>query len=162
MADPLTLDGFDLKILAVLQDDARLGNQEIAERVALSASQCSRRRIRLEEAGVIRGYRADLAPERLGLDVTVFTHVTLAAHNPDNARRFADLVRRLDFVLEAYTLTGDSDYLLKMIVPDLKSLSAALNDALLPHQSVAQVRSAVVLDKLKSDARLPLSSIKRS
>lgn len=54
MADPLTLDGFDLKILAVLQDDARLGNQEIAERVALSASQCSRRRIRLEEAGVIR------------------------------------------------------------------------------------------------------------
>ena len=72
MADPLTLDGFDLKILAVLQDDARLGNQEIAERVGLSASQCSRRRIRLEESGVIQGYRADLAPERLGLDVTVF------------------------------------------------------------------------------------------
>src|SRR3954449_5049775 len=99
MTEPLTLDGFDLKILAALQEDGRLGNQELADRVHLSASQCSRRRLRLEERGVVRGYRAALAPGMLGLSVVVFTKVALSTHNRDNARRFADLVRGLDCVL---------------------------------------------------------------
>jgi DNA-binding Lrp family transcriptional regulator len=152
----VTLDGFDLKILAALQEDGRLTNQELAERVGLSASQCSRRRLGLEERGVIRGYPAQLAPARLGLGVTVFTQVTLARHSPDNARRFADLVGRLDFVLEAHALTGDADYLLKMIVPDLPALSEVVNEHLLPHDSVANVRSAVVLQTLKEGTALPL------
>jgi len=156
MTDPLNLDGFDLKILAALQQDGRLGNQELAERVHLSASQCSRRRLRLEERGVVRGYRAELAPEPLGLAVTVFTKVALATHNRDNARRFAELVPGLDCVLEAHVMTGDSDYLLKLIVPDLKALSAVINDVLLPHESVSHVHSAVVLDTLKAAAPLPL------
>ena len=156
MTEAVTLDGFDLKILAALQADARLTNAELAERVNLSASQCSRRRIRLEEAGVIRGYRADLSPARVGLDVVVFTRVSLATHSGDNAQRFADLVRRLPCVLEAHALTGDSDYLLKMIVPDLKTLAAIVNDSLLPHPSVAQVRTSVVLQTLKDGAPLPL------
>lgn len=150
------LDGFDLKLLAALQVDGRLGNQELADRVHLSASQCSRRRIRLEEAGIVRGYRADLDPAALGLAVVVFTRVTLAAHSRDNARRFVDLVKSLDCVLEAFSMTGDSDYLLKIIVPDLKTLSAVVNGALLPHESVASVRSSVVLDTLKDGAPLPL------
>lgn len=150
------LDGFDLKLLAALQVDGRLGNQELADRVHLSASQCSRRRIRLEEAGIVRGYRADLDPAALGLAVVVFTRVTLAAHSRDNARRFVDLVKSLDCVLEAFSMTGDSDYLLKIIVPDLKALSAVVNGALLPHESVASVRSSVVLDTLKDGAPLPL------
>ena len=156
MGNALALDGFDLKILAALQQDGRLGNQELAERVALSASQCSRRRIRLEEAGIIRGYRAELAAERLGLTVLVFVQVTLATHSRDNARRFAELVRGLECVLEAHALTGDSDYLLKIVVPDLKALAAVVNDALLPHESVAHVRSSIVLDTLKAEARLPM------
>ena len=156
MGNALALDGFDLKILAALQQDGRLGNQELAERVALSASQCSRRRIRLEEAGIIRGYRAELAAERLGLTVLVFVQVTLATHSRDNARRFAELVRGLECVLEAHALTGDSDYLLKIVVPDLKALSAVVNEALLPHESVARVRSSIVLDTLKAEARLPM------
>ena len=156
MGNALALDGFDLKILAALQQDGRLGNQELAERVALSASQCSRRRIRLEEAGIIRGYRAELAAERLGLTVLVFVQVTLATHSRDNARRFAELVRGLECVLEAHALTGDSDYLLKIVVPDLKALSAVVNEALLPHESVAHVRSSIVLDTLKAEARLPM------
>jgi len=156
MGNALALDGFDLKILAALQQDGRLGNQDLAERVALSASQCSRRRIRLEEAGIIRGYRAELAAERLGLTVLVFVQVTLATHSRDNARRFAELVRGLDCVLEAHALTGDSDYLLKIVVPDLKALSAVVNEALLPHESVAHVRSSIVLDTLKAEARLPM------
>lgn len=162
MADPIALDAFDLKILAALQTDGRLTNGELAERVNLSASQCSRRRLRLEERGLVRGYRADLDPAALGLSVTVFTRVTLAAHSRDNSRRFADLVRGLDCVLEAHSLTGDSDYLLKLIVPDLKALSAVVNDALLPHESVASVRSSVVLDTLKDSAPLPLGRLRLS
>lgn len=160
MTNPITLDAFDLKILAALQEDGRLGNQELADRVNLSASQCSRRRIRLEARGVVRGYRADLAPELLGLGVIVFTRVTLHAHSGDNSRRFAELVQGLDCVLEAHALTGDSDYLLKMIVPDLKALSLVVNERLLHHDSVAHVRSSVVLTTLKDGAPLPLSGLR--
>jgi DNA-binding Lrp family transcriptional regulator len=156
VAEPVELDPFDLRILSALQADGRLGNQELADRVHLSASQCSRRRLRLERAGIVRGYRADLDPARLGLDVTVFTRVTLAAHSRDNARRFVELVQGLDCVLEAFSMTGDSDYLLKIIVPDLKALSDVVNGSLLPHESVASVRSSVVLDTLKDAAPLPL------
>ena len=162
MQELTSLDGFDLKILAALQQDGRLTNQELADQVGLSPSQCSRRRSALEDSGVVKGYRADLDPEKLGLGLTVFTHVSLAAHNPDNSRKFADLVRRLEFALEAHALTGDTDYLVKMIVPDLKALSAVVNEQLLPHESVANVRTAVVLDTLKNDARMPLSWIKPS
>jgi DNA-binding Lrp family transcriptional regulator len=160
MHSSVTLDGFDLKILAALQQDGRLTNQELADRVGLSPSQCSRRRAALEDSGVVKGYRADLDPEKLGLGLTVFTHVSLATHNPDNARKFAEMVRQLEFALEAHALTGDTDYLVKMIVPDLKSLSAVVNERLLPHESVANVRTAVVLDTLKNDARMPLSWIR--
>lgn len=159
MDNSVALDGFDLRILEALQADGRLGNADLSERVRLSPSQCSRRRIRLEESGVIRGYRADLAPDRVGLGIVVFTNVALSAHSGDNARRFAELVRSLDCVLEAHALTGDSDYLLKMIVPDLKALSAVVNEALLPHASVARVRSSVVLDTLKDAAPLPLARL---
>ena len=159
MTAEITLDGFDLKILAALQADGRLSNQDLAERVHLSASQCSRRRSRLEERGIVRGYRAELAPALVGLGVTVFTRISLAAHSRDNARRFAELVQGLDCVLEAHALTGDSDYLLKMIVPDLQALSEIVNGALLPHESVAQVRSSVVLTTLKEGAPLPLAGL---
>lgn len=161
MRETIDLDGFDLAILDALGRDGRLGNADLALCVNLSASQCSRRRIRLEESGVIRGYRADLAPDRIGLDVVVFTKVRLAAHNGDNARRFADLVRRLPCVLEAHAMTGDSDYLLKMIVPDLRALSAVVNGELLPHESVAQVQTSVVLQTLKEGAPLPLPEARR-
>jgi DNA-binding Lrp family transcriptional regulator len=162
MQNSTRLDGFDLKILAALQQDGRLTNQELADRVGLSPSQCSRRRSALEDGGVVKGYRADLDPEKLGLGLTVFTHVSLAAHNPDNSRKFADLVSRLEFALEAHALTGDTDYLVKLIVPDLKALSAVINEHLLPHESVANVRTAVVLDTLKTDTRMPLSCVKPS
>jgi|SRR6516162_203889 len=158
VVDQVTLDGADLRILAALQSDARLTNLELADRVNLSASQCSRRRLRLEQAGVIRGYRAELALEPLGLNITVFTKVSLVAHSGDNARRFAKLVRGLDCVLEAHALTGDSDYLLKMVVPDLKSLSSVVNNILLAHPSVAHVHSSVVMETLKNPGPLPLAN----
>jgi DNA-binding Lrp family transcriptional regulator len=156
----ISIDGFDLKMLVALQDDGRLTNQQLADAVGLSASQCSRRRMRLEEEGVIAGYHADLDSERLGFNVIAFVHITLATHSPDNARHFRDLVQRVDDVQEAYSLTGDADYLLKTILRDLKSLSDIVNNVLMPHPSVAHVRSSIVLDRLKVTAKLPLQDMK--
>jgi DNA-binding Lrp family transcriptional regulator len=156
------MDGFDLKLLAALQDDGRLTNNELGEKVGLSASQCSRRRASLEAAGLIRGYRADLAAERLGFRLLVFVQVTLATHSGDNAEKFRKLVTRLDEVQEAYATTGDTDYLLKIVVPDLKDLSVLVNEILLPHESVARVRSSIVLDRLKETAWLPLRALLKS
>ena len=152
----ISLDDADLRLLDALQKDGRLTNQELAERVGLSASQCSRRRAHLEEAGVIRSYRADLSPEAVGFNVLVFVQVALSAHSPDNSRRFRDLVARIEEVQEAYSLTGETDYLLKIAVPDLRSLSKLVSETLLAHDTVAHVRSSVVLDRLKETARLPL------
>jgi DNA-binding Lrp family transcriptional regulator len=156
MQESDSLDSLDLRLLAALQDNGRLTNQEIGERIGLSPSQCSRRRVALEEAGLIRGYRADLAAEALGFRLLVFINVTLAAHSRDNARAFRDLIARVDEVQEAYALTGDADYLLKVVVRDLKDLSVLVNDVLLPHGTVARVRSSIVLDRLKESARLKL------
>jgi DNA-binding Lrp family transcriptional regulator len=158
MQESASLDSLDLRLLAALQDNGRLTNQEIGERIGLSPSQCSRRRVALEEAGLIRGYRADLAAEALGFRLLVFINVTLAAHSRDNARAFRDLITRVDEVQEAYALTGDADYLLKVVVRDLKDLSVLVNDVLLPHETVARVRSSIVLDRLKESARLKLVS----
>ncbi len=145
----ISVDAFDLKILSALQDDGRLTNQQLADVAGLSASQCSRRR------------HADLASEALGFNVIAFIHITLATHSPDNAKRFRTLVNRVDDIQEAYSLTGDADYLLKVVLRDLKSLSDIVNNVLMPHQSVAHVRSSIVLDRLKESSRLPLKELRR-
>jgi DNA-binding Lrp family transcriptional regulator len=155
----IQVDPFDLKMLAALQEDGRLTNQELADRVGLSASQCSRRRMRLEETRVIAGYHADLSGEALGFNLIAFIHITLATHSPDNAKKFRALITGVDSVQEAYSLTGDADYVLKAVLRDLKSLSDIVNNVLMPHPSVAHVRSSVVLDRLKESAKLPLKAL---
>src|SRR5690554_3388103 len=112
------IDKFDRKILSLLQEDARLTNNDLSERVNLSPSQCSRRRQRLEEEGLIRGYKAVLDRDRLGFSLVNVISVTLSTHNRDNAHRFADLLTRLPEVLEAHALTGEMDYFLKVVTPD--------------------------------------------
>ena len=154
------MDDFDVKLLQALGEDGRLTNNDLGDRVGLSASQCSRRRSALENAGVIEGYHAALSSEALGLAVLAFVHVTLAAHSPDNAKRFQELIARTEEVQEAYSLTGEADYLVKIAVVDLKALSRILNDVLLAHGSVAHVYSAIVLDRLKNTARLPLTHLR--
>lgn len=152
----VSLDAFDFRILRALQNDGRLTNQNLAEIAGLSASQCSRRRMRLEEEKVISGYRAELASDALGFGVVAFIQITLATHSPDNAKKFRALVNRIDDIQEAYSLTGDADYVIKAVLRDLKSLSHMVNDVLMPHPSVAHVRSSIVLDRLKESGKLPL------
>jgi DNA-binding Lrp family transcriptional regulator len=155
------MDEFDLKLLDALQDDGRLTNNELADRIGLSASQCSRRRAALEKSGVIESYRAVLAAETLGLDVLVFVQVGLATHSPDSAQAFVKLINDIEEVQEAFSLTGEADYLIKMAVPDLRTLSRILYELFLPHRSVARVRSSVVLNRVKQTTRLPLRYLSR-
>ena len=150
------LDQFDRKILALLQGDARLTSNDLSESVNLSPSQCSRRRQRLEDDGFIRGYRAILDRDRLGFSLVSVISVTLSTHNRDNARRFGELVSRLPEVQEAHALTGEMDYFLKVVTPDLKSLAEFVNGVLLPHESVQHVKTAIVLETLKETAALPI------
>jgi DNA-binding Lrp family transcriptional regulator len=150
------MDDFDVKLLKALQEDGRLTNNELAERIGLSASQCSRRRAALEESGVIESYHAALSAEAIGLDVLVFIQVGLATQSPDSGAAFIKLISGIEEIQEAFSLTGDADFLVKMAVPDLKTLAHILNDVLLPHRSVAHVHSYVVLDRVKQTTQLPL------
>ncbi len=142
------LDKLDLKLLAELQRDGRLTNNDLSERIALSPSQCSRRRARLETEGFIRGYRADIDRQKMGLGLMVVISVTLATHNRDTAKRFSELLADLPEVLEAYSLTGEMDYHLKVVTRDLAALSHFVNEVLLPHDSVQHVKTSIVLNVL--------------
>jgi DNA-binding Lrp family transcriptional regulator len=158
--DLCALDQFDIKLLAALEADGRLTNSELAEKVGLSASQCSRRRIRLEEAGIIEGYSARLNARRLGIGLLALIQVSMSPHSKENAKKFSDFVNAVEEIQEAYALTGDADYLLKVVVPDLKNLSRIINDLILPHASVSHVKSSIVLTTLKDTHQLPLTATK--
>ncbi len=152
----MTLDQFDLRILALLQDDASLTNAALSERVNLSPSQCSRRRIALEEAGYITGYRAELDAAKLGYGVEAFTRVTLEAHSETTAEEIAGFFASLKEVQQAYTLTGDADYLIHVRVRSLDELASFVHRRLLPHPKVAQVRSDIVLQRMGRRRGVPL------
>lgn len=155
----MQLDKTDLEILTRLQENGRLTNNELADLVALSPSQCSRRRARLEAEGYIRSYHADISRDKLGYQLIAIISVTLSTHDRDSARHFADLVRGMPQVLEAYSVTGNMDYLLKAVTTDLSGLSRLINDNLLPHHSVQHVMTAIVLETLKETPGLPVSAM---
>ena len=144
----MSLNLLDLKLLVVLQDDASLSNAELAERIGLSASQCSRRRAGLEEAGYIR---ADLDARKLGYSIEAFTRVTLSAHSESTAEEFAHFLEGLDEVQQAHSVAGDADYLLHLRVRSLDELAELVHKRLLLHPHVAQVRSDIVLKTIKEN-----------
>ncbi|EYD74884.1 Transcriptional regulator, AsnC family [Rubellimicrobium mesophilum DSM 19309] len=154
--DARTIDATDLRLLAELQRDATITAQDLGECLNLSPSQAARRRQRLEAEGVVAGYLARLDPDRLGLKVQAFIQVQMAAHSPDAARDFARLLATLPQVVAAWTITGQSDYLLRVWCADLAELNRLVHGSLLPHPSVARVQSQIVMDQLKPEAGLPL------
>lgn len=101
-------------------------------------------------------YHAALDRERLGFGLVNLISVTLSTHNRDNARQFTKLIRELPEVMDAYALTGEMDYMLKVITKDLKGLSIFVNEYLLPHESVQNVKTAIVLETIKEGGGLPL------
>lgn len=150
------LDPADRKILAALQQDATLTAQALGERINLSPSQAARRRARLEAAGYVTATTARLDPARLGLTVQAFVQVQMASHAPDQARGFERLLQTLPEVVSVWTLTGESDYLLRVWCADLGALNQIIHGRLLPHPAVARVHSQIVMDQLKTFRGLPL------
>ncbi len=149
------LDPTDSRLLAEVQRNAMVTAQELGDCLNLSASQAARRRQRLEQDGYITGYRAQLAPQRLGLSVQAFVQVQMARHAPENARAFGLLIATLPEVISAWTLTGEADYLLRVWCADLPALNRLIHERLLPHPAVARVQSQIVMDQFKADAPLP-------
>lgn len=150
------LDAADVRLLDCLQRQARLSNVELSERVGLSASQCYRRLRRLEEAGLIGGYVALLDREKLGLGVMAFVNVTLEKHGEHPAQAFREAVLDEPEILECYAVSGEADYLLRVVAADLKAFSDFLLHRLMRLPMVANVRSSILLDELKATSALPL------
>ena len=156
MVDASGLDGFDVNLLAELQTDGRLTNAELGERVHLSASQVSRRVQRLIDEGFIERFRAILSRQKLGLGLTVYCMVTLKIHAGDSMLAFHERVRSLPEVMECQSLTGEADYVLKIVVADLKRFSDFMSEHLMKAPEVANIRSSVVLESIKETGAYPL------
>jgi len=152
----LDLDRIDRRILEFLQDHGRASNLELAQAANLSPAQCHRRHKRLEEMGYIAGYETRLNQARLGLGVIAFIHVAMEKGHLRDMPKFQDLIADLPQVLECYTVTGDFDYVVKVIARDLKALSVFLMETLIQLPGVTGVRSSVCLDEIKCTMALPL------
>lgn len=152
----MTLDETDIRLLAALQGDAQLTAQDLGTLLHLSPSQAGRRRQRLERRGLIRGYTARLDPAGLGLAIQAFVQVEMATQAPAQAESFARLLSTRAEVVSAWSLTGTTDYLLRVYCADLPALNRLVHDVLLAHPAVARVHSQIVMEQCKSDAPLPL------
>lgn len=158
MAKP-RLDAIDIRILKVLQQAADISNIDLAERVGLSPTPCLRRVRILEEAGIIRTRVTLLDPKVLGLSVSVFVSVTLEKQVKERLQEFEAEVRRRPEVVECYLMTGESDYLLRIVVPDLATYERFLKDSLTRIPGVASIKSSFALDQVAYSTALPLDHL---
>ncbi len=150
------LDEKDRAILGFLQEDARITSTELAKRVDLSPPGLQKRVRKLEELGVIEAYRTLLNREMLGFDMLCFIQVTLQRHEPEAIQRFRDLVQSMPEVMECFHLTGEYDYLLKVIVHNRKHLEHFLVDKLTPIRGMDKIRTSLVLSEIKVTTAVPL------
>jgi len=150
------LDAIDRRIVAALQADARLSNVELAEKVGLSPSPCLRRVRRLEKAGYIEGYRAALRRERVGLGFSAFLGVKIDGHANERAQTFEKAVTAMPEVISCHLVSGEADYFLEVVVPDLEHYQRFLVGKLLNLPIVREVRSNIAIQTLKAGAPLPL------
>ncbi len=152
----IMLDQTDSRLLAALQANGQLSAQDLGDLLALSPSQAGRRRQRLEAEGYISGYRAIVAPEKIGLGVEAFIRIVMATHTAENARDFVRMTRVAPEIVAAWTLTGEADYLLRVYCADLTALNRLVQQVLLPHPAVSRVQSQIVMERVKPDAPLPV------
>jgi Lrp/AsnC family transcriptional regulator, leucine-responsive regulatory protein len=150
------MDRYDRKIVELLQLQGRATNVELAEQIHLSAPQCLRRVRQLEEKGVIRRYAALADPESLGLGVMAFVSLAVDREEVKRARELERSIRQYPEILECYTISGDFDYLLKVVAKDLKALSQFLTDRLMQLSGVASVRSMICMEEIKPISPLPV------
>jgi Lrp/AsnC family leucine-responsive transcriptional regulator len=160
MSEPLVLDALDRRILRVLQADGRITFDALAAQVGLSSSAALRRVRRLEDSGVIGGYVAVVPPERIGLGLTAYINVRLEKHTESHKRNpmdaFKAAVQAWPEVVECAALTGEMDYLLRVVVEDMAHYSRFIMETLLKHPSVEDCKSSFMLERIKGTAAWPL------
>jgi len=153
----MSFDRIDRQILAHLQQDGRMTNVELAERVGLTAPPCLRRVRALEEAGVIRGYHADLDPASLGFPITVFAMVSLRSQAEHDLAAFEAHVAEIPEIRECHMLNGEIDFILKIVASDLKSFQEILTTHLTPAPNVASVKTSLTIRTAKSTSGIPVT-----
>ncbi len=151
----ISIDAIDRKILTCLQRDATLPVAEIAERVGLSTTPCWRRIQRLERDGVIAGRVALLDPDKLNLGVTVFVHIRTAQHNAAWLEKFAAAVAAIPEIVELYRMSGDIDYLMRVVVPDIAGYDA-IYQRLIAAVELSDVSSTFAMERIKHTTALPV------
>ena len=153
----MELDRYDRRILEVLQDDGRISNQELAERIGLSPSPCLRRVRALEESGLIAGYRAILDARQLGLSLMALIHISMDRHTPERFANFEEKVGTLPAVMECLLVTGqDADYQLKVVVEDMDAFQQLLLEQITRIEGVSGVHSSFVLRRVIDKTALPV------
>lgn len=150
------IDHTDLRLLNALQRNAQSTATELSELLNLSASQIGRRRQRLEAAGYITSVTAKVNARKLGLTVQAFVQVQTGTHKAETHSAFHKLVDRQPEIIAAWTMTGEADYMLRVVCADLAALNRLIQDVLLPHPSVGRVQSQIVMEELKDANVLPL------
>jgi DNA-binding Lrp family transcriptional regulator len=150
------LDRIDRKILHDLQENGRMTNVELAGRAGISAPPCLRRVRALEEAGVIKGYHADIDPSTLGYGVTIFAQVGLSSQSEFDLKKFEDLVRSWPLVRECYLVSGDADYILKIVAEDWDAYQKFLTQHLTSAPNVNHIKSALGIRTAKHKAGVPV------
>ena len=159
MCAAVSLDRFDLKILAHLQREGRCSNVELADAVGLSQSPCLVRTKRLQECGVIRGYGADIALEKLGRHVVVFSEVTISSHRLPDFRKFEEAVDQHPEIVEWYNVSGGYDYLLKIVTPSVAHFQALMESLLQDDIGIKKFTSRIVLRQTSRKRPYPLGLI---
>lgn len=157
MDKKVELDTIDRAIIDNLQTNARMTNADLARRVGLSPPGLQKRLHKLEEAGIIRDYVALVNREALDFDMLCFVQVTLKHHEPQAVSRFRELVQDMPEVLECHHLTGEFDYLLKVILRNRKHLERFLMDTLTPLPGMDRIRTSLVLSEIKTTTAVPIN-----
>ena len=150
------IDRIDRKILRAIQDNGRLTNLELADKISLSPTATAERLKRLNRDGYIQGYTAKLSPEKLDRGMLVFVEVKLDRTTPDVFDAFSEAVRKSDDVMECHMVAGGFDYLIKARVKDMDAYRGFLGDILVKMPGVRETRTYAVLEEVKSTARLPV------
>ena len=156
----MKLDRHDISIIEALQKDGRLSNRDLAKKVSLSPSPSWRRLRSLEEAGVISHYAAVVNREEVGLTIMGFAHVTLHDHRSEHVKKFDRAILGAPQVLECHATSGEHDYMLKVVAPDMASYQDFLSEYLLKIGVVRTVNTSFVLKQQKSTTALPMDQIK--
>jgi DNA-binding Lrp family transcriptional regulator len=152
------LDSIDMRILSELQSNGRITNVELSRRAKITAPPCLRRMRALEKAGYVRGYHADLDGKMLGFEVSGFVFVGLASQAESDLKQFEEHVRAWPNVRECHMLSGEVDFLLKVVAKDLSSFQTFITDTLTAAKNVASVKSSLVIHATKNDPGVPIEA----